>query len=188
MKFACLKYNTDGLSQQSVTKLLGPAGNFCQVMLYCYSNNSNMKNLKNRLKLTIKKTLLICLSVAFLSIPASSALAAFADPNTGQTNPPTSGGTQTDPNCNNSSDAGINKCLQKNQIVVDINKIVDFLAGGVGIVVIGTIILGGIQYSMAGDNAQATTAARQRITNGLIALAAFIFAFAFLQWLIPGGL
>jgi hypothetical protein len=46
----------------------------------------------------------------------------------------------------------------------------------------------GIQYSLAGDNATATGAAKQRITNGLIALATFIFAFALLQWLIPGGL
>jgi hypothetical protein len=96
--------------------------------------------------------------------------------------------TTTDSNCNNSSDAGINKCLKNNQIVKDINFIVDFLAGGVGIVVIATIIVGGVQYSLAGDNATATAAARQRITNGLIALAAFIFTFAFLQWLIPGGL
>jgi hypothetical protein len=94
----------------------------------------------------------------------------------------------TDPNCNNSSDAGVQKCLKNNQIVKDINLVVNFLSAGVGIVVIGAIILGGIQYSLAGDNATATSAAKKRITDGLIALAAFIFMFAFLQWLIPGGL
>lgn len=89
--------------------------------------------------------------------------------------------------CNNSSDAGVQSCLKNNQIVKDLNFIINFIATGVGIVVIGTIIVGGIQYSLAGDNATATGAAKQRIINGLIALVAFIFTYAFLQWLIPGG-
>jgi len=81
-----------------------------------------------------------------------------------------------------------NQCLQKNPITKNLNNLVNFLSAGVGIVVIGVIILGGIQYSIAGDNATATGAAKQRIINGLIALAAFLFLFAFLQWLIPGGI
>ena len=81
-----------------------------------------------------------------------------------------------------------NQCLKNNPITTNLNNIVNFLSAGVGIVVIGTIILGGIQYSVAGDNAAATKAARQRIMNGLIALFAFLFTYAFLQWIIPGGL
>lgn len=99
-----------------------------------------------------------------------------------------SGAADTSADCSNSSDAGVQKCLKNNQIVKDLNFVVDFLATGVGIVVIGTIIAGGIQYAIAGDNAQQTGAAKQRIINGLIALVAFIFTFGFLQWLIPGGL
>jgi hypothetical protein len=79
-------------------------------------------------------------------------------------------------------------CLQKNPIVTDLNIVVGFLSALVGIVVIGMIMVGGIQYTLAGDNATATGDAKKRIVNGLIALAAFIFTFAFLQWLIPGGL
>jgi len=78
--------------------------------------------------------------------------------------------------------------LKDNPIVKNINNIVDVLAGLVGVVVVGTIILGGIQYAMAGDKAEAVGAAKQRIINGLIALVAFLFIFAFLQWLIPGGI
>lgn len=78
--------------------------------------------------------------------------------------------------------------LKDNPIVRDIQMFVDFLAAGVGIVVVGVIIVGGIQYMTSGDNPTALTAAKQRITNGLIALAAFLFTFAFLQWLIPGGI
>ncbi|HEY5550162.1 MAG TPA: hypothetical protein VIK37_03145 [Candidatus Saccharimonadales bacterium] len=74
-----------------------------------------------------------------------------------------------------------------NPIVQDIQVVVNFLSAGVGIVVVGVIILGGIQYSLAGDNPQAVGAAKQRIINGLIALLAFLLTFAFVQWLVPGG-
>jgi hypothetical protein len=82
----------------------------------------------------------------------------------------------------------VQACFTQSPIVHDIQSIVNFLSAAVGVVVIGVIILGGIQYSLAGDNATALTAARKRITNGLIALFAFLFAWAFLQWLIPGGI
>lgn len=81
----------------------------------------------------------------------------------------------------------IQHCLSGNSIVKDLNTIVNFLAGLVAIVVIGVIIFGGIQYISAGDNATQITAAKQRVMNGIIALLIFIFTYAFLQWLIPGG-
>ena len=81
----------------------------------------------------------------------------------------------------------ISSCLKNDPIVGDLQKIVDVLSAGVGIAVTGVIILGGVQYSMAGDKAEAVTAAKKRIYNGLIALVAFLFLAAFLQWLIPGG-
>lgn len=82
----------------------------------------------------------------------------------------------------------VQNCLTQSPAVQRIQQVVDFLSVGVGIVVVGVILVGGIQYIMAGDNPQALTAARQRITNGIIALFAFIFMSAFLQWLIPGGI
>lgn len=78
--------------------------------------------------------------------------------------------------------------LQCNPIVEDIQLLVDFLSVGVGIIVVGVIIFGGIRYAAAGDNPQAVTAAKQHIVNGLIALVAYIFTFAFLQWIVPGGI
>lgn len=80
------------------------------------------------------------------------------------------------------------ECLKQTPIVTNLNNIIKFMSAGIGIVVIAVIIIGGIQYTLAGDNASAITAAKQRIINGLIALVAFIFMFALLQWLIPGGL
>lgn len=86
----------------------------------------------------------------------------------------------------NSGNAG-SVDVSGNPIMQDITLVVNFLSAGVGIFIVGMIILGGIQYAMAGDNAQAVTAAKQRITNALIALIAFLFLFGFVQWLVPGG-
>jgi|SRR3989344_6325840 len=95
-----------------------------------------------------------------------------------------------DPDCNkdNPTSSSLNKCLKSNPIVSDLNTIIAFLSGLVGVVIVGVIILGGIQYATAGDKAEAVSAAKQRIINGLIALIAYLFIFAFLQWLIPGGI
>jgi hypothetical protein len=81
----------------------------------------------------------------------------------------------------------VKDCLANNKIVKDINAIINFLAAGVGIVVVGAIIVGGIQYAIAGNNPSNVTAAKKRITDALIALLAFICLYACLEWLIPGG-
>jgi len=64
----------------------------------------------------------------------------------------------------------------------------DTLAAAAGIVIVIMIVAGGIQYSASRDNPQAVAAARGKIINAVMALVFFVFAFAFLQWLIPGGL
>ncbi|HYH75064.1 MAG TPA: hypothetical protein VD735_03815 [Candidatus Saccharimonadales bacterium] len=69
-----------------------------------------------------------------------------------------------------------------------INPLVALLSALVGIVVVGSVIFAGIQYSASAGDPGKAAAAKSRITNSLLALAAFIFMFAFLQWLIPGGL
>lgn len=69
-----------------------------------------------------------------------------------------------------------------------INPIIDFLAAAVGVVVVISIVLGGIQYSASADNPQATAAARKRIANAVIAAVAFLFLWGFLQFIVPGGL
>lgn len=79
------------------------------------------------------------------------------------------------------------KQLKDNCIIKDINSIVNFLSIGIGVIIVIMIIVGGIQYSIAGDNPNAVTAAKQRLINAFIALAAFMLTFALLQWLVPGG-
>jgi hypothetical protein len=82
----------------------------------------------------------------------------------------------------------LGNCLSANPIIKDINLLIDFLSAGAGIVIVGSIIFGGIQYAWAGNNPNEISSAKNRIRNALIALAAFFFIFAFLQWLVPGGL
>lgn len=79
-------------------------------------------------------------------------------------------------------------CLKNNVIVKDINNIIKVLSGLVAVVVTAVIIIGGIQYAISGDRADAVSAAKKRITNGLIALVVFMFIFSIVQWLIPGGI
>jgi hypothetical protein len=72
-------------------------------------------------------------------------------------------------------------------IVRTIRLIINVLSGVVGVVVVSMIVLGGIQYSAARDNAQGVSAAKERITNALLALVVYLGMTAFLQWVVPGG-
>ena len=65
--------------------------------------------------------------------------------------------------------------------------LIKVLSGLVGIIVTAMIIVGGIQYSTSGGDGNAVSAAKKRIFNAILALVLYIFIFAFLQYLIPGG-
>lgn len=83
---------------------------------------------------------------------------------------------------------GSKSCLENNRIIKDfIQPMVNFLSALVAVVVVGSIMFAGIQYALAGDKAEAVGAAKKRITTSLMAFLIFILTFAFLQWLIPGG-
>ncbi len=66
--------------------------------------------------------------------------------------------------------------------------LINTLSALVGIVVIGMIIIGGIEWSASNDNPQRVAAARSKIVNAVLALLVFIFTYAFLQWVVPGGI
>lgn len=69
-----------------------------------------------------------------------------------------------------------------------LSGIINFLAGGVVVVVTAMIVMGGFQYIWAHGSPDLIQKAKKQITNAVIALLTFIFIYAFLQWLIPGGL
>ena len=75
-----------------------------------------------------------------------------------------------------------------NPILAYAGGFINFLSGAVGLVV--TIMLGiaGIQYMAAQGNPGQIEAARKRVSNAVIAFVTFIFMYAILQWLVPGGI
>lgn len=78
-------------------------------------------------------------------------------------------------------------CIENNPIIKWLNILINLVAGVVGVGAILMVVWAGIQYTTARDNAQAVAAAKQKIINVVIGVAAFIFMWAFLSWLIPGG-
>lgn len=75
---------------------------------------------------------------------------------------------------------------QGNPIEDMIFAFIRFLSMGVGLVLVGSFIVGGIQYSASRGDPQATAKAVGRIQATFIALLIYIFGYAFLNYIIPG--
>jgi hypothetical protein len=69
-----------------------------------------------------------------------------------------------------------------------INPAITAFTAAFGIVVVISLILGGIQYSSSAGDPQKVSQAKRRIFNTVVALVAYFFLYGFLQFLIPGGL
>lgn len=65
---------------------------------------------------------------------------------------------------------------------------VNFLAIGVGIAVVGGIVWGALRYTTANGNAAQAQQAISIIVNAVIGLLLFIFMYAIINFLVPGGL
>lgn len=78
--------------------------------------------------------------------------------------------------------------INTNPIIVLLKLVINFLAVGVGIVAAISIIVAGIQWSASRDNPQALQQAQNRMTNAVIGVLLFIFMYAILNFLVPGGL
>ena len=82
--------------------------------------------------------------------------------------------------------AGSDNC---NKFINDfVNPAILVLTALVGIAAIISIIYAGIQYASSADDPSAVSKAKQRIFNTVIGLVAYIFLFAFLNYLVPGGI
>ncbi len=84
----------------------------------------------------------------------------------------------------NKADLTSNNCA----IIKWLLTLVNAMSAIVGVVVVISLIVAGIQYSSAGDDPSKISAAKDRIVKGIIAMGVFLFMFAFLQYIIPGGL
>jgi hypothetical protein len=91
----------------------------------------------------------------------------------------------SDPALNSGNCSDVNKCDLINKYL---NPFVNFLAALVGVAVVASIIIGGIQYGSSAGDPSKVTAAKNRIRNAIIALVTFLFLYALLNFLIPGGL
>jgi len=65
---------------------------------------------------------------------------------------------------------------------------IQLLSAAVGLVAVVAIITGAIEYITSAGDPQRTAAGKTHITNALLGILAYAFLYAFLQFLIPGGL
>jgi hypothetical protein len=75
-----------------------------------------------------------------------------------------------------------------NPIIRVFMEVFNFFAVGIGILTVAGIILGGIKYATANGNTSQAEQGITTIVNAVIGLLLFIFMFALLNWLVPGGL
>jgi len=93
--------------------------------------------------------------------------------------------TCTDPALSTACTNGTaNKCNVLSKII---NPLIATLSVLVGIAVVIGIIWGAIQISTSAGDPQKNASGRRHITNAVIALVAYILFFAFMRWIIPGG-
>lgn len=93
------------------------------------------------------------------------------------------GATQPEADC-----IGETLSSQNCAIIRHVANFIRVLSATAGVVITTMIAYAGVQYTMSRDNPEETSQARQRIRNSLIALIVYVFMFAFLQYVVPGGI
>lgn len=75
-----------------------------------------------------------------------------------------------------------------NPVVSLLLQLINFLAIGVGLAVVGGIIWGGLVYASSNGDSGKVQQAKTIIVNAVIGLLLFIFLYAIVNFLVPGGL
>ena len=79
-------------------------------------------------------------------------------------------------------------CSGKGNPILDATfAIIRFLSDGVGLVIIASLVIAGIQYSSSKGDPQASEKAVKRMRSTVVALILFIFAYPLLNYLMPAG-
>lgn len=79
-------------------------------------------------------------------------------------------------------------CQGNHNAVVDLLfAIIRFITDGVGLIIIASLIVAGIQYTVSRGNPQEVAKATTRIQSTVTALILFIFAYALLNYVVPNG-
>lgn len=80
-------------------------------------------------------------------------------------------------------------CKGKGNPIMDLLfAIIRFLSYGVGLVIVGSLTYAGIQYTGSRGDPNANAQAVKRIQANVVALLLFVFAYAILNYLVPGTL
>jgi len=87
-------------------------------------------------------------------------------------------GSDPDANCTNG---------QCDLIKKYVNPSINLLSLSFGLIAVGSLIAGGIQYSTSVGDSQKVSNAKKRIFNTLLAVVAYLFLYSFLQFIVPGG-
>lgn len=98
------------------------------------------------------------------------------------------GGDETIDGCGDIK-TSIIKCNTKggNPIMSILIQVINFLAVGVGIAVVGGIIWGGMIYASSNGDSAKTKQAITIIVNAVVGLLLFIFMYALINFIVPGG-
>lgn len=121
-------------------------------------------------------------SVFAVAFPAVVLAANCADNEQEVSLPVDQGGTRCVPINERSTD------ITQNPIFFYLRAFLIFIAGGVGLAVTGGIVGGSYLYISARGNAGQAQKGQDMIVNSVIGLLLFIFMYAILQFLIPGGI
>ncbi len=79
-------------------------------------------------------------------------------------------------------------CVGKGNAIMDaLFGIINFLSDGVGVVIVASLIWAGIQFTASRGDPQSTATAIKRIRSNVLALFVFIFAYAILNYVVPGA-
>lgn len=99
------------------------------------------------------------------------------------------GGMSADGETNNRIRTAIDiGCKGKGNPILDaLFAVMRFLTLGVGLVLVASTVVAGIQYTTSRGDPQATAKALGRITSTVGALLFFIFTYAILNWVVPSG-
>jgi hypothetical protein len=81
-------------------------------------------------------------------------------------------------------------CSEKSCPLIDkyVNPAIRLLSALVAIVAVIAIVVGGIEVTTSAGDPQRSASGKNHVRNALIGIVAYVFFYAFLQWLVPGGL
>jgi len=133
----------------------------------------------------IKKITLFVASLSFLACMA--ALAVTASNPVGAEGPQCGGVDVAFLECDKNKPPATGDPVEDSALWRILEMVLNIMIGLVGIAAVGGLVFAAIMYSSAQDNASQVQQAKDTIRNVVIGIVMFLFMWAGLQYLIPGG-